>query len=500
MSKSKRHEGWVDVDMDGLARLIRRKGLAFIVNELAQNGWDTAATWVKIDIASIPNRAAITLTVTDNDPDGFHNLTHAYTMFAESEKKGDPSKRGRFNLGEKLVLAACTSAVISSTTGTVRFDRDGKKLTRTQVNECRDEGSEFSAEIRMTRAELDGVMEATTQLLPPIPTFINGKQLPSRKPTHTFTTTLPTEKADEEGYLKRTARKTEVRVYKPWDGVSHLYEMGIPVVDTELPWTIEIDQKIPLNSDRDNVSPAYLRQVGVLVVNEMHKHLSADEASLPSVIEALGDSRITDGAVNTILTHQYGKKRTVFDPSDPEANNKAFAHGHNVIPGRAFGSSQWKNIKRAGVVQASGKVFPSPRPYDPDGDQAKTLPKDKWTPGIVAVEAFAKAFAQELMDVRITVTMENEFTQGYVANYGHQHLVFNVPRLSKKWFNLETNALNVIDLLIHEFGHQYASNHLSTEYYHAVTKLGAKATMLALRKPEFFRAHGISFGSDTEAP
>jgi 3-(3-hydroxy-phenyl)propionate hydroxylase len=31
------------------------------------------------------------------------DLTHAFTLFAESAKKGDAEKRGRFNLGEKLV-------------------------------------------------------------------------------------------------------------------------------------------------------------------------------------------------------------------------------------------------------------------------------------------------------------------------------------------------------------------------------------------------------------
>jgi hypothetical protein len=43
-------------------------------------------------------------------PGRVRDLSHAFTLFAESVKKGDAEKRGRFNLGEKLVLALCDEA------------------------------------------------------------------------------------------------------------------------------------------------------------------------------------------------------------------------------------------------------------------------------------------------------------------------------------------------------------------------------------------------------
>jgi hypothetical protein len=69
------------------------------------------------------------LTVEDDDPEGFTNITHAYTLFAASEKKSQADKRGRFNLGEKLVIAACDHAEISTTTGRIVFDDDGGTST-----------------------------------------------------------------------------------------------------------------------------------------------------------------------------------------------------------------------------------------------------------------------------------------------------------------------------------------------------------------------------------
>ena len=41
-------------------------------------------------------------------------------------------------------------------------------------------------------------------------------------------------------------------------------------------------------------------------------------------------------------------------------------------------------------------------------------------------------------------------------------------------------------LLLHEFGHYRASNHLSDEYFDALTEYGAKLSVLKLRQPDLF--------------
>jgi hypothetical protein len=484
--------GWFEVDKDGLSKLLRRKSLSFVLNELLQNSYDTSATEVHVELVSVPNRPVVKLRVQDNDPDGFKFLSHGYVLFAESEKKGDPTKRGRFNLGEKLVLAACETAKLASTTGTIYFERGSTKgLTRRETRERLAEGSVFEAEIKMTRSELSEVLEASNLLLPPIPTTINGKPLGCIQPVRIFEAQLPTEISDEEGYLKRTIRKTTVRLYPQKDGASHLYEMGIPVVEIDLPWSVEVMQKVPLNADRDNVTPAYRKSLGVLVLNEMHQELRPEHAALPVIKEALESPDVAVEAVNTVLTHQYGKKRAVFDPSDPEANSKAFANGFNVIPGGAFSKETWNNIRRASAAVPAGKLFPTPQPYSLDVDPAQIIPESEWPDGIRAVAKYAKALAVKLMGVQIQITMEKERSQPYGANYGFRHLTFNAPKLGKAWFNLASNAESVNNLLIHEFGHEYGSNHLDEQYHKALTKLGAKLAQLALTQPEFFREHGL---------
>jgi hypothetical protein len=66
-------------------------------------------------------------------------------------------------------------------------------------------------------------------------------------------------------------------------------------------------------------------------------------------------------------------------------------------------------------------------------------------------------------------------------------LTLNLAKLGHGWFDaFPANLQEVIDLMIHEFGHHDCSDHLSEDYYRALTRLGAKSTLLALTNPGVF--------------
>src|SRR5437764_1087692 len=108
---------WFAVDKAGLAKLIEQHGKGRLIGELVQNALDEDVSSVAIHLTPQPGRPSAELAVEDDSPNGFRNLEHAYTLFAESHKKNQPDRRGRFNLGEKLVLACCRDARIITTTG-----------------------------------------------------------------------------------------------------------------------------------------------------------------------------------------------------------------------------------------------------------------------------------------------------------------------------------------------------------------------------------------------
>src|ERR1043166_9680247 len=100
---------WFDADKEGLRqigeRLIERRGFGIIGAELYQNVMDTAATHCTMTLTKTDTRGRYELICEDDDPGGYIDLKHAYTVFAPSIKKADPEKAGRFNIGEKFVLA-----------------------------------------------------------------------------------------------------------------------------------------------------------------------------------------------------------------------------------------------------------------------------------------------------------------------------------------------------------------------------------------------------------
>lgn len=488
---------WFDVDRKGLSKLLEKRGKSLVVVELLQNAWDSDATQVDVELKPVTGKPRVYIKVTDDDPHGFKDLSHAFTLFAESEKKDNPEKRGRFNLGEKLVLSLCHWARIVSTTGSYEFNEQDGQDRRSRSKAKTSKGSYFEGEIRMNRKEYDEVLDKIDSLIPPttVETTVNGELLEGRKCVTSFEESLPTEIADEEGNLKKTVRKTTISIYDTRNGEKAcIYEMGIPVVETGDKYHIDISQKVPLNFNRDNVTPAYLRTVRTLVFNQTHTLIDKEEANDSWVREATSDERCTTDAIKTAVTHRFGEKSVAFDPGDPEANKRAVAAGYTVIPGRSMNKGEWENIRQAqddGVRLAlpSGKVTPSPKAFDPDGEPLKTLPEEKYTDGIKKFIRYVKWVAKKLIETDIFVVIANDRGWSFTAAYGSERLTVNVARVGYKWFD-NISSLSMNSLLLHEFAHKYSGDHLSSEYHEAICDLGAKLARIAAKNPARFKKPG----------
>jgi hypothetical protein len=350
---------WFTVDKAGLAAILERRGKAWALFELIQNAWDSGTRQVNVRLDPVPNEPYAMLSVEDFG-EGFGDFTQAHTMFARSSRASDPEKRGRFNLGEKLVLACCRWAEITTTTGTLTFVDDGTRRTRPL---SRSEGTLFSAKIRMTRDEYRECSDAINQLIPPVETLFNGSELHRPTPFCTFQAKLPTEIADQDGQLRRTVRTTTVEVYEPEDGLfGDLLELGIPVVDLESPYRINVLQKVPLNMDRDNVTPGFLRAVHAALLNNIHERLTPGQAATPWAQEAAGDARATKEAVKSVVTKRFGDRAVIANPADPMANASAASLGFTVVPGGAFSANTWANVKKHEILIPSSRMFSGPKP------------------------------------------------------------------------------------------------------------------------------------------
>ena len=477
----------LSVDTKGLSKLSSRNGLDWIVRELVQDAWDQDVTEVNMTIDSAGHSRG-RIVIKDDDPEGFLDLSHAYTLFVESNKGVDPTLRGRFNLGLKLVIAYCIetggSVEILTTSGGYFFSKkDGRKKLRTKT----EKGSQITAIFRASKSELAQIENSARMLISPcnFPTYINGTKLSVRDAYGAVEAALPTVVVNDDGDFFKTVRKTTVEVYETFNGeTSMIYEMGIPVVENPTPYHINVLQKVPLNFERDSVTRSYSQAVCALTANIVRTELTAEEAAKPWVSQAMESDEIEADTVKKILDKKHGTKRVMHDPSNPEASAAAIASGYTVVYGRSYSKDAHEKIKSLSPVTSATKKFKDAGvEFSSDGKDV-TISRDKWTHGMNLLAEYTERLHEVVHGRSCDVQWVND-PRGYAACYGDGGLVagvtLNKRRLGTKWINdavqTEGGFRKFLDICIHEFAHLHSDSHYSDDFYNGCTRIGSKVAM-----------------------
>tara|TARA_Y100001949_G_scaffold57167_1_gene48042 strand:+ start:3289 stop:4692 length:1404 start_codon:yes stop_codon:yes gene_type:complete len=451
---------WIDVDLEGFGQLMASRPKVAILHDLLQNVFDEDATTATVTLEPLPRRGRARLTVTDDCPDGFADLRDAYTLYKASKKKDDPTKRGRFNEGEKFVLSQCDEASIKTTTGTVLFDADGERRSSSTRTES---GSTFTGVVRLTNDEVRQVLEDAKHILVPkgFTVTINGESLEAREPKRKTVAALPTIVADEDGVLKNTKRTAWVEIIEPLNGEpSMIYEMGIPVVEVDVPWHLNIGQKVPLNRDRDNVTPAYRSKLLAAVLDQTVDLLDEEDATKSWVKDALPQA--TPETVREAVTLIYGEGAVIASPHDREADKNAIDHGVNVIHGGAFDKDQWAAIRGADAAESSASEYS----LRPDGVVDDAVLAEG--PFAEAVREYAQTAIRHLLghDMKLEIYNDPRIVMG---THNENRITVNLAHMDELHPDLWLDGL-----LIHECAHDFSGDHLTMTYIQACTRLGAK--------------------------
>ena len=480
-----------EVDIPGLRQIVERRGVERVILELVSNALDEpGVTTIRVTLDSVA-RNRVKVIVEDDAPEGFVNLRDAWTLFGNTRKRGNAEVRGRFNLGEKLVIAACESASITTTTGCVAF-ANGE---RTRPRRTTEKGSVFEGTVRMTRDEATAAEKLMKSVLVPpgIILLVNEERVANRTPVAEASEILSTEVADEEGYLRRTARRTMVGVYRKLPSeVATIYEMGIPVVEIKGDHHVSIGQKVPLSMERDNVPPSYLRRVRAVMLNclaTVPGALDSTNASDPWVKDALESPTVEPEAVKAVIKAAYGDLVTTRDPRDPEAVKRCVSAGYAVIEPGAFSASAWVNIRRAQTVKPAGQIMAT----KPSGvAPTDFLGEGDLSPGMKACRELYQRLAWEVIQQEIQVVFVSAPTACTLATWVASTPVtkatftLNVGTLGRAWFDRGCVA-EVLDLALHEFAHEFSSDHCSAEYHAACTRLGGLLALAVHANPQILR-------------
>jgi hypothetical protein len=480
----KHSQPWFVVDKEGLRKTLSRKGKAFAIYELLQNGYDENSTKVEVTLTEPRNGKSI-LTCVDNAPLGYVDLSNAHTMFGESKKKTDPNKRGRFNIGEKYVLALCDEATVTSKTGRIIFKADG---TRSHNNIRTKTGTEFRGELPLTIDEYNDMVRKVKLVIPAVQTVFNGTEIPKRKVLHEFSAQLPTEVADENGILRSKKRTTKVRLFEVPIGGAYLYEMGMPVVPIDCKWSVDIQQKVPLNIERDNVTPSYLKAVYQSILDERSEYLNEEDAAHAWVTTGLSSEKVSTKAIRNVVVKRFGKDAVIHDRNDLGSNREAAAAGRIVIPRGALTPEMRKNLVRAGVKKASAEFSTSvdaPIGIIPEKDLTKPQLRykefvEKVAPLVLGRKLKKVQFANDPKAKLLGCTQ-----------WSPKDYIFTVNVAKHDVEDWERNY----DLFIHELAHHAVqrNDHLFEGFWRAVSDIGAKVARVALSHPRLFpKPHDLS--------
>lgn len=491
-----------DVSVMGLRRLAMRRPrwAESFVFELLQNAFDEDGVGrVTVDVLPVPGEPSVEVVVTDDAPAGFQDLAAAWTLFGESTKH-TADKRGRFSLGEKLVIACCQSASIVSTTGAVQFATGERRHLRQR----RSSGTEFRGVVRARSGSRDdlraAMLSAAARVIPPegVELVVSGAR--ARRPARVacFRATLMTEVTEGDAIVRRQ-RATDVVAYEPAPGEpAVLYELGVPVTELQGDrFSLDVRQRVPVTAERDNAPPEYLRALRVAAFNALAAgHVStAEGAQAAWVRESLADKRAEPVAVEAAVRALFGERAVASDPSDPEANMRAVAEGYRVVHGGNLPAGAWENVRRvAGLLPPAGRVLPTPRPYQDGARPEHVVPPGEWTPAQRLVAAYARALGAHVIGVEVDVRIVREPAVFWAANYGGGRLALNASKLGDGWFEGVLRGRRVTaevdELLVHEFAHQDCGNHLDARFHRALCKIAHRMreapAVEALVMREFF--------------
>jgi hypothetical protein len=101
---------WFDVDRAGLGGQAEEHGKGRLIGELVQNALDEeGVTQIAVILALAPGRPLVDLTVEDDSPEGFKDLSHAYTLFAESYNRDRDNVKPAYLQAVQVAMLAASS-------------------------------------------------------------------------------------------------------------------------------------------------------------------------------------------------------------------------------------------------------------------------------------------------------------------------------------------------------------------------------------------------------
>ena len=433
-----------EVNTAGMRQLHADRQPEQLIKELVQNAFDEQTTRCTIRVDA---RDDGTLVTVEDDGGGFNDITDAFTLMADTPKRMDPEKRGRFNLGDKEVISVSIWAQLQTVGWTVTFPPEGGRELRPNR---RTQGTKVTALMPWDQQQADRLAHRLTLIRPPehIRYQVNGETVSHRPPIAVHRAVLPSVLQAQPGEpIRPTRRMTQIDILKPTGEKGWIHEMGIPIQEMmDFPFDVDIMQKVPMPPNRDTVAESYLKTLYAEVLNAVHDQMPPENYADTWVRTAIESPRITPQAVRATINNRYGDKVVTWS-SETESNVKALDDGYLVINTRSMSQPERTNLRELGGLRSSSELFPKDPPttkyVDVSSDPDK-LAFAQW------VREMGDIAGMEITPL-FTHKTDTQLAATCTSNTDNPVMELNLATLDDQFFRERGEAQ--LHLVIHELGH-----------------------------------------------
>lgn len=471
-----------EVDADGYRAQMSEMKPVKVVYELVANANDEdSVKEFTVNIRWVDGETAIEYQ--DNGA-GFEKISDVWTLYGHSTRRADPTKSGRFNLGEKEFLVLSKHATVET------FDKQEKKRrkfvfqnnSRVEVKPEGGKGTKIVA--RFDRWDHDQFKEICHDILnvyvkPDKKCVINENEVKNEKPFRTISGELPTKIALKEGQpLSDVKRVTDIDLYdkKSPKADAWLFENGLPIQkqSPRTKWHINVNQKVPLAPTRVSVPNSYYNKLCGVVLNNTADTLEHAESGARWV--ALGMKYATKATAMKVLTVKLpsaNPNNIMLGGSDDMANKACLDAGGGIIDSGTFDSDVLEHLKDMGCVKVAKEEYGGGGKYEADEKIVEP------TPVMIEYSNVCKnvAFACLNENIRVRFVKSKRPASAWWQRE-MKSLTFNLSKLGGADYFNEWNEENV-SLLIHELGHhrgrgsyEYEIEHYSRQYVEELQRIG----------------------------
>ena len=259
---------WFEISNEGWKRMNAGRPPYELVKELVQNILDENFHQASI---SMRMRGEDFILEVEDDVEGGIGDSGLITTVFMTGKEESHLKRGRKGRGLKEFLSVCKEAIVETKGQTIHFLSNG---SRKEEGNSRISGTKIFCRIQQEGWNKKAIRNTSSYLQKTILPFhvsfkVNGKEIQKRCDTRSLGgCRLPTH-IISNGVQTEVVRETKINLYEKAEKKGWIYEMGIPVQKIDIPFDVDICQRIPMNDNRNEVNDNYLSIVKTSMVRVM---------------------------------------------------------------------------------------------------------------------------------------------------------------------------------------------------------------------------------------